>query len=265
MNTALFNRTTKTNIVLYKSSGQGRDTYIIQNNGGFYKEYLHPINTKEKYSHSPLSVFRSWSKIPPIWSYHSDGSGRDSYVLINNGGLTKKFKSMAENLENFLRDKNIYRRNENKNMKINLSKNEKLYLNKIKNIRKNVVDRLYNNHFKKNLRYKFINDNKDKDKLLNDDSNNPINSKNCNNNKSYIYNKNKPLEKIKFYKNNLSSNSMNNIFNNNNNSSINNDKYREKYYFRRKFIYDSSNNKLIRYPKIRCTLEQNEKNNNNNK
>ena len=46
--------------------------------------------SKEKNYHTPLSVFRSWSKIPPIWSYHSDGSGRDSYVLINNGGLTEK-------------------------------------------------------------------------------------------------------------------------------------------------------------------------------
>ena len=36
----------RTNIVLYKSNGKDRDSYIIYNNGGFWKD-IKPINQND--------------------------------------------------------------------------------------------------------------------------------------------------------------------------------------------------------------------------
>jgi hypothetical protein len=125
----------KTNIVLYKSNGDGRDTYISYNSGGFWKENIRPIVPKETFYRKPFSIYRSWGKTPPIWTYHSDGSGRDTYVCYNNGGLMKKFSSMAENYKNFLRLNDDNKKEESlKNIKINLSRDEKIYLRKIHKI-----------------------------------------------------------------------------------------------------------------------------------
>ena len=291
MSTSLFARTVKTNIVLYKSKGDGRDTYISYNSGGFWKENIRPVVPKETFYRKPFAIYRSWGKTPPIWTYHSDGSGRDTYVCYNNGGLMKKFSSMAENFKNFLRLNDDNKKDESfKNVKINLSKDEKIYLRKIHKIQKDLVNRLYNsiNNNKRSLRKKIICNDRYK---LNDD-NVSFDLKNVNpnsisidlNNKnntlmkshSHIYNKNKlHLQPIKGNKNrslynfsslvknndklvlnNMKSNSTSNIFRKNIN--IDNEMNNKNYFYRRKFIYDTLDNRFTKCPKVKCTIDFNE-------
>ena len=156
----LFNRTVKTNIILYSTDGKGRDGYITYNDAGFWKENIKQIVPKETFARVPFRVFHSLRRIPPIWTYYSDGSGRDSYVYYNNGGLKKQFNPLAgQNLQNFLREK-IIDNPKNNHQKIHLSRDEKIYLDKIKQIQKDCVNRLYNpNNYKlkNNNRYRYNN------------------------------------------------------------------------------------------------------------
>ena len=286
MSTSLFSRTVKTNIILYKSNGQGRDTYISYNNGGFWKDKINPVQQKEENYHKPSSIYHSWGKTPAIWTYHSDGSGRDSYVIFNNGGLMKKFNSMADNCRNFLKLEDNSKKDESfRNIKIKLSKDEKIYLRKINKIQKDLVNRLYNsiNNNKTNLRKKIICC--DRYKLKDDNSNNiSFDLKNinpnsisldlkdnniCKKSSSQIFNKKqlklKPIKlknKLCLFKNNnkMSSNSVNNIYRKNMN--IDNGMNNKKYNYRRKFIYDTLNNKFTKCPKVKCSIDQNEHKNN---
>ena len=294
MSTSLFPRTMKTNIVLYKSKGDGRDTYIYYNSGGFWKENIKPITQKETFFRKPFAIYRSLGKIPPIWTYHSDGSGRDSYICFNNGGLMKKFSSMAEKYKNFLRLNDDNKNDESfKNIKINLSKDEKIYLRKIHKIQKDLVNRLYNsiNNNKRSLRKKIICN--DKYKLKDDNisfdlkniSSNSMNLdlKDKNNtlmkSSSQIYNKkNLQLQPIKDIKNrflcNFSSHKNKLMLNNNNmnskstnnilrkNINIDNDMNNKNYYYRRKFIYDTLGKKFTKCPKVKCSIDFNEHKNN---
>jgi hypothetical protein len=75
--------------VSYHANGTGRDTYINVHSGGFFKPYA-PVAA------APVGSF-SMKKIPnaspsPVihakpHHYRSDGSGRDYYIGINEGGL----------------------------------------------------------------------------------------------------------------------------------------------------------------------------------
>ena len=75
--------------------GSGRDGYIILNNGGLTKEPKMGIMWNIKANRSPRSkqVSLKSSKPTPTFKYKSDGSGRDSYVIQNSGGLVKDFRS----------------------------------------------------------------------------------------------------------------------------------------------------------------------------
>ena len=292
MSTSLFARTVKTNIVLYKSNGDGRDTYISYNSGGFWKENIRPIVPKETFYRKPFSIYRSWGKTPPIWTYHSDGSGRDTYVCYNNGGLMKKFSSMAENYKNFLRLNDDNKKDESlKNIKINLSRDEKIYLRKIHKIQKDLVNRLYNsiNNNKRSLRKKIICNDSYKlrdDNISFDLKNISENSKSLDLKEKYntlmkshsqVYNKKLHLQPIKSSKNrflyNFSSlvKNKNKLMSNNNNMNsksthnifrksinIDNDVNNRNYFYRRKFIYDTLDNKFTKCPKVRCTIDLNE-------
>ena len=44
---SLFNRTVKTNIIIYPTDGCGRDGYITYNNAGFWKQNIKQIVPKE--------------------------------------------------------------------------------------------------------------------------------------------------------------------------------------------------------------------------
>ena len=267
MSTSLFNRTVKTNIVLYKSDGEGRDAYIIHNNGGFWKEETSPINTREISYKKYNNIFRSLNRIPPICSYHNDGTGRDKYVSVNNGGLSKNYFNMSNYFKNILR-KNDEIKTEEKTclFKFKLTKGEKVYLKKINKIQKDLINRLYNNIkiHKINIRNKILF--KDKihfDASFTKNSNNYYESNLDNKNKglfkstSQIF-KNKKLTPIKNYKNspeNLkinSSNSMKNMFRKKINFIQN--KNRSNSFFKNKYIFNVSNS--IKYPNVKCSFDE---------
>jgi len=74
--------------VYYSPDGYGRDTYIQYNNGG-----LTVANTSKSNFDRGSFPFRREYKLPnttidsKTLLYHSDGSGRDSYITSFNGGL----------------------------------------------------------------------------------------------------------------------------------------------------------------------------------
>lgn len=137
----IFKRTVKTNIVIYPTDGKGRDGYITYNNAGFWTENIKQIVPKEEYKREPFHVFRSLTRLPPSWNYHSDGTGRDGYILYNCGGLIRKHTPLAkQNLQRFLRK---YEEPKVSNYRYILSKAEKLHLREINKIQKNLINRLY--------------------------------------------------------------------------------------------------------------------------
>lgn len=76
----------------YFGSGCGRDTFIILNNGGFNKVDKpnlghNGVHLKQYNSTVTKRVVPTPQKEATTFYYQSDGSGRDSYVLKNNGGL----------------------------------------------------------------------------------------------------------------------------------------------------------------------------------
>lgn len=264
MSTSLFNRTVRTNIVLYRSKGEGRDSYIIHNNGGFWKEETSPINTREIFYHKPINIFHSTNKIPPICSYHSDGSGRDKYVSINNGGLSKNYNCMKNYFKNILRKKDETKTDE-KICIFKLSRDERLYLKKINKIQKDLVNRLYNNikKHKGNIRNKILN--KDKIQIdgnltknsFNYDSNLENRNKSLFQSSSQIF-QNRHLEPIKNYKNNFEnlkispSNSLKDIFRKR--ISFKNNINRNNSFFKSKYIFNVSDS--IKYPNVKCSLDE---------
>ena len=76
----------------YFGSGSGRDSFIILNNGGFNKlDKPNMGNTGIQMKQYNSSVTKrqvpTACKDATTFYYQSDGSGRDSYVLKDNGGL----------------------------------------------------------------------------------------------------------------------------------------------------------------------------------
>lgn len=142
---SLFNRTVKTNVVLYKADGMGRDGFITYNDAGFWKEHIKEVKPEIKYGRKPFPCFKSLKNIPPSWKYHSDGTGRDTYILSNFGGLIKKYNSPG-GVANLIRGKNEesneYQRDSPP--KFSLSKAEKMYQKNLKELENGIVDRLYN-------------------------------------------------------------------------------------------------------------------------
>ena len=89
--------------IIYQPNGTGRDTYIYNDDGGFAKlkeprPQFHPgtlllpsMQHKKFYSRYKKPTIHS----RPI-QYQSDGSGRDSYVKMTNGGLSHPNQRMRE-------------------------------------------------------------------------------------------------------------------------------------------------------------------------
>lgn len=80
--------------IIYQPNGTGRDTYIYNDDGGFNKmkeprPQFHPggflpgADHQRQYQKEKYPYIHS----KPIM-YPQDGSGRDTYVIIGNGGLT---------------------------------------------------------------------------------------------------------------------------------------------------------------------------------
>lgn len=72
----------------YKPDGDGRDAYIIQNNGGMRKENRKNIfESACYYNEKPRMVIPAPHKEATSFKYVSDGNGRDFYITHNSGGL----------------------------------------------------------------------------------------------------------------------------------------------------------------------------------
>jgi len=193
-------RTFRPNFTSYRSNGDGRDIYIQYNNGGFWDINPSPFSAKIphrlNYRFHSLSSFRT-----PPFKYRSDGKGRDSYIISNNGGLSYNNQSLKNcKLETYLRtDYNFYKPVEfinNNNLKRFMSKKEYFHNLQIKKKEKELINRLYNKEKHKFIKKNNVNnennfnDNNEflnyKDEFLNNNSHN-----NFDMNKKY----NKEMEK----------------------------------------------------------------------
>ena len=81
--------------VHYNANGTGRDTYINRNSGGFFKPYCPTAGPPSGSFQSRGYAVTSPSPVmkPLAVRYHSDGTGRDSYIGCTNGGLSGVFQS----------------------------------------------------------------------------------------------------------------------------------------------------------------------------
>jgi len=107
-------RTFNPKYVNYYGNGTGRDQFTIMNNGGLTHVdkqglgrtgvHLQRYNSNVQRRSSPSPG----SKPTPTFYYQSDGSGRDGYVLMDNGGLRPEYskynKSSSTIFVNSLRD-----------------------------------------------------------------------------------------------------------------------------------------------------------------
>ncbi len=153
----------------YFSDGFGRDTYITSNNGGFLDK-LSKRNSKEKFEvNSQVRYYNTKRNVAPV-KYHSDGTGRDNYVLHESGGLEKEHKSLRSyHLKDFLRNTHSGRFNfscdpvrEGIHSKtLYLSRGQLMQENQMKSLEKSLADRLYYNE-----QYKFM-DNHSQKRYLN--------------------------------------------------------------------------------------------------
>lgn len=105
---AKVNETTHTNYnrtfagMKYNINGGGRDTYIYQDNGGFRTRYEprtqdKPGNFLPTVNRQPDAAikFSNVKEQAKSIRYKTDGTGRDSYVNIGDGGFTNPYKVVA--------------------------------------------------------------------------------------------------------------------------------------------------------------------------
>ena len=174
-------RTFRPNFKSYHSNGDGRDNYIQYNNGGFWNINPNPpsfdISNKNIHFHKNYS---SSIRTPPF-KYRSNGNGRDSYIIYNNGGLSYNNLPLKNcKLEKYLRtDYNFYKPFDFGFKKF-VSKKEYIHNLMIKKKEKDVVDRLYNKE-----KYKFIKNNNNNNNSLNEKFNFKEDFNNLDMNKKY--------------------------------------------------------------------------------
>ena len=189
----IFNRTVKTNIILYPTDGTGRDCYITYNNAGFWKDNIKKITAKEKYGRKPFVTFHSLKRIPPSWNYHADGTGRDGYVLYDCGGLIHRFHSPNTNL---FRNNNEEMTNTHYKNTF-LSRDERIYKSKLNKIQNDLLQRLY---YKPKREFKFLRKDFSAPNIFNKRQLEPIKNKNETNlinNENNIINNNEYNERYK--------------------------------------------------------------------
>ena len=76
----------------YYCDGNGRDAFINYNNGGYSVPKVFSPQVGTNYMRfRTASQATSPRKDAKPFEYHSDGSGRDSYIIVNSGGLKSVF------------------------------------------------------------------------------------------------------------------------------------------------------------------------------
>lgn len=164
--------------IQYFPDGSGRDGYINLNSGGFSKFMPKVLITPHyeilKSNREPYQ-FRDLSKTSWSVKYKSDGSGRDSYILANSGGLQHDYRpnkafgsilragfadSMRPNtssnfsvLDNRLKTEGAKNSNDNQQSMNNkilkfrfIGRDEFILSNKLRKIQTEVTNRLYSSH-----------------------------------------------------------------------------------------------------------------------
>ncbi|MCQ2820308.1 MAG: hypothetical protein MJ252_23830 [archaeon] len=127
---------------LYETDGKGRDMYISYNNGGFWKDNLYKIKYSPNYTQKYTPRFFSLIHPTPPFTYYSDGTGRDGYVLFDKG-LKRQFSPANKFIFG-----DLLRQSEPQRERISfseMSKGEILRNKKLSKIQKDVSNRLYQN------------------------------------------------------------------------------------------------------------------------
>ena len=76
----------------YNPNGEGRDTYIYVNNGGVEKnKYPYVFNEESRVTRRSFSPGSPRLDAKPL-RYKPDGSGRDTYIGVNHGGLFSSYQ-----------------------------------------------------------------------------------------------------------------------------------------------------------------------------
>ena len=152
-------RTTKVNYVPYITDGNGRDRYIVVGRGGLFPNS--PINSENtRRTGTILNTKVSYKSVSPYYKapnfhYHSDGLGRDSYIRTNGGGLIYDSKPLnSYKLTDFLRSKDDNTNTININQQNLGHKNRDQYQKYLRSKEKDIINRLYENGKKKNLKSK---------------------------------------------------------------------------------------------------------------
>ena len=126
----------------YAPDGNGRDKYIINNNGGLWDEGVRPIYESNMYFRPlPSKALPAPHKAATSFKYVSDGSGRDFYVTFNSGGLEAPYIPGSKHpIANFFESL----RNNNRILKYkrHMSPREREQIKRSKSIQKILVDRL---------------------------------------------------------------------------------------------------------------------------
>ena len=151
-------RTSRANYSRYAEDGFGRDRYIAYNNGGFLKNKLTSSNegknTGTTFNTRIEYHYKSPSIKCPNFHYHSDGNGRDSYILINGGGLFYESRPLCSyKLTDFLRSTN----QGSHSYRSYASKSEARYNQLLRSKEKDIVNRLYEKEKKKFIKKNLIN------------------------------------------------------------------------------------------------------------
>ena len=246
-------RTFKENYVPYFPDGRGRDRYIAYNNAGFFHDFPKSLSTSNTYKTGTffgtkiIQHYKSPSVKAPNFHYHSDGNGRDKYILINGGGLFYDSKPLISyKLTDFLRKNDIQYHSPNQK-RVALSRDELKYNKLLRNKEKELIKRLYINEKQKFMRKQKFDPLKwlSHDEIKNDDT-----IKKYKTNTFYLANSNNNLKenelngyytpryKFENYKNENNNNTNNNLYKENDNEKLNNIKYKPKI-----FIDAQNNNK----------------------
>ncbi len=150
--------------VPYFTDGYGRDRYIAYDNGGFFSKNNNGIirgngrRTGTSFDTKLAYKYKSPSVKTPNFHYHSDGNGRDMYIMINGGGLYYDSKPLNSfRLTDFLRANNPYEvKSSVRNGKIYVSKSEYKYNQLLRNKEKDIINRLYEKEKRKFIKPKLI-------------------------------------------------------------------------------------------------------------
>lgn len=138
----------RTKYTHYIPDGQGRDKYIIQNNGGLCSEAQRPVFSSNMFHRGPANKMAMASqKQATSFKYVSDGSGRDFYITFNSGGLESAYipgqkhpsASFFQSLRSNLKITNFKR---------HISPKEREYLKRWRSSQRNLVERLTANSSK---------------------------------------------------------------------------------------------------------------------